>query len=105
MSDNQEATVKFKVIVHAYGVKKRCRKSEGHMLKLGYTDYKEELTQDDINALLDKAKAALAENMKSTVRAKISLLRVECKPEYGGQIESFLLYDERHKSLQIDLGV
>lgn len=98
--ENREVQVKFEINVSAYGIKKRCRKIEGHSLPLGYIDYKENLSSEELTQLMEKAKAILATNMKSTNKAVLRLYRVEI----GDHFKTMQLFDERHKSFQIELG-
>lgn len=102
-TNNPGAVVKYSLSVHVYGVKKRCRKADRHLLDLGYTDYKEELSQEEINALLSKAKASIDVNMKTAERAKLSLMRTELSNDSGINIKTVVLFDKRNKTFDISL--
>lgn len=91
--------VKYEINVSAYGIKKRCRKVEGHTLDLGFIDFTEELTETQLNDLLNKAKSTIATNMKSTNKAVLRLYKVTI----GDTFKKMQLFDKSHKSFQIDL--
>lgn len=61
----------YRISVHLFGVKKRCRKSEHHILSLGYVPYNDgAFNQEEIET---KARSAISENMKS-VNSAVSVV-------------------------------
>lgn len=89
--------VVFDVSVYVVGVKKRCRKADRHILRVGTIPYDENLPQEEVNRLMDIAQGLLETNMKSVTRAKLYLTRTEI----GDFFKSTELFDKRHKEFEI----
>jgi hypothetical protein len=100
-TQQNEKQVKFSITVYVHGVKKKCRKSERHSLKLGSIDWNE--GSFDKEAVSQRARDIGATNMKSTSgRIQVQMLRVEFKKENGFTSTSFMMFDERHVNFNVD---
>jgi len=75
-----EEGVFYMVQVFATGVKKKCRKVQRHMLPMGYTSYKQNLSESDREGLKKAAKLTIGAAMRSIYddnrNCYISLIRV-----------------------------
>lgn len=95
-------TPQIKAYVIANGIKKRCRKSDRHMIKLGYFNYP--VGENSREFFHDLGLAAVDREMKQTTDAKINLDYVEIdKSEAGFHIETWKPFDERHVSIPLTL--
>lgn len=85
----------YRISVTCQGVKKRCRKTERHYLKMGYIPYNDGVfNQAEIEA---QARDFIATNMKSIIgKPKVSLSFTERKKDDYGTIETFQLFDSRN---------
>lgn len=90
----------FKISVHVYGVKKRCRKVERHMLSLGYIPWNEgHFNQEEVEA---KARAAIAENMKSVNSAvSVALNCVTRSMDTGICIETWEIFGKNNREFKL----
>lgn len=95
-----QVQVKFKITLSVYGVKKRCRKSEGHNFHLGHIDYNEGVFNKE--EILDKARAAIETNMKSCVKAAVTLNYVEIKKEEHFTSTLWQPFDDRHVKFNVE---
>lgn len=90
----------YRISVSCVGVKKRCRKTERHLLYLGYIPYNDGNVNKE--ELLDKARSFIAENMKSVVGVpSVNLSFTERKKDDYGTVETFQLFDSRNVSYKI----
>jgi len=74
----------FRISLFTTGVKKRCRKVDRHLLNMGYSEYKETLSDEDRASLEEAARNLVGRAMRSlyTNDAHISLDRVTRTAEY-----------------------
>jgi hypothetical protein len=56
---------KFRLSVSVTGVKKKCRKPDRHLFNMGYMEYNPNMTDEQKQEVVQKAKDLLAVNMKS----------------------------------------
>jgi hypothetical protein len=94
---SQSRTV-FEVSVYCAGVKKRCRKADRHSFNLGEIEFKE-LSSEDVNAFMEKAKTSLKENMKETQKAILHFRKVSI----GDMFKTMELFDKANKDFNIEL--
>lgn len=85
----------YRISVHVYGVKKRCRKADSHMFSLGYIPFNEGIfNQDEIEV---KARSALAENMKTASTAAVVLNAVTVKDG----IETWVMFGKENRRFEL----
>jgi hypothetical protein len=96
--------IKFSISVYVHGVKKKCRKTERHSLKLGSIPYNDGVF--DKEAISQKARDIVATNMKSVSSPiQVQMLRVEIGKEMGFTSTKFLMFDERHVNFKVETAL
>lgn len=96
-------SVIYEISVNVIGVKKRCRKSDRHSLKIAEIDFKE-LSSDDVEKFTDIAKEALRTNMKAfPANAVLQFTRVKFENDSGVIIRQMMYPDPANKSFNIAL--
>ena len=88
----------FKITIHVYGVKKRCRKVERHYFSAGYIPYNDgNFNQEEVEQL---AQGVIESNMKQVRSAiQVSLDHIKRSDTEGGfTIESWGMFGKTNAS-------
>lgn len=89
----------LKVYVTCNGIKKRCRKIERHMLKLG-----NQPLSVSVELMKSSAYELLSKTMKTYSGAVLHLDYVEISDREGGfLVETWKPFDDRHQRLALDV--
>lgn len=93
-----------KLYLVAYGIKKRCRKSERHSFTLGFEP--ESFLNDTASheLAIERARTKLGQEMKTVERSYLDLLQVEIKHELGMQIMTYAPFSSPRVTLTIAGG-